>query len=128
MINTLLTFLIANTSNFTAISHAWTLDPVDNLDVKTPILYVYAGEDTAGEEAGDQLVAKMLTQTIHIYIVCDIADLDARKSELRGAAIGWSAGTNYTDLALVSGRVIGLKGAVVWWEEIYANRVKISEL
>lgn len=128
MINALITHLIANTTNFTAVEHSWPLEPVDNLDDKTPILYVFSGEDTAGEDAADNLVAKMVTQTIHIYIVCDIVDLDARKSELRGAAMGWSAGANYTALAFISGRVFGLKGKIVWWEEIYANRVKISEL
>lgn len=128
MINELITHLIANTSNFTSIDHAWTLEPVDNVNDKIPILYVFAGEDTAGESADDNLVAKMLTHVTHIYIVCAIADLDARKTELREAAMGWSAGTNYTDLALISGRVIGLKGGVVWWEDLYANRVKITEL
>jgi hypothetical protein len=128
MISELIAALSENTVNFTAVSHAWTIDPVDNLSEKMPILFVFAGDDDFGEDGTDGLIAKMATQTIHIYIVCEIADLDARKSELRGAAIGWSAGENYTDLAPISGKVIAIKGSVVWWDEIYANRVKISEL
>lgn len=128
MITEFIAHLVAETSNFTEVDHAWTMVPVDKIGDRIPALWVFAGEDDFGEDGTDGLVAKMLTTSIRVYVVCNIAVLDARKSELRGAAIGWSAGANYTDLAPVSGRVKGLNGGVVWWEEIYANRVKITEL
>ncbi|CAE7161651.1 unnamed protein product [Symbiodinium microadriaticum] len=111
---------------FSTVGHAWTINPVEKLKDAMPVAYVFAGDETFGDQADDLITAKMMTERIVVYIVCENADLSDRKSDVRTAAIGWSPGAAYTDLAPVSGRLIDIKGSAYWWEYVFETRIKIS--
>lgn len=127
MIEALITHLTAQTENFTTIDHAWDTEPVDDVRGLMPALYLFPGDEMTQQDGTDYLTSKMVHSDVHVYIVCKHTDLEARKTELRTAALGWSAGAAYTDLALVSARMVSLKGGLAWWEDVYRNAVTIRE-
>lgn len=128
MIDDFITYLTNNTESFTTIEHAWTMEPVESINDQVPALYPFRDEDSAAGDGTDKVVARMMTRIIRVQIVCRIADFDALQSELYGAALGWSAGPAFTELAPEGGNMLALKGSLFWWEERFSNRVKISSL
>ncbi|WP_339869076.1 phage tail terminator protein [Pseudohongiella nitratireducens] len=127
MIDSLITYLQANTENFTTIDHAWTTEPVDEVRGLAPALWLFPDEEDTEADGTDYLVSNMLHKDVGIYIVCDISELEARKAELRTAAIGWRAGPSYHDLHLVRGKMLSIKGSLAWWHETYRNAVVLRE-
>lgn len=127
MIDAFVTYMKANVAGFAAITHAKDQAPVDVAGTDLPLLGIFPGDDSTAEDGTDYLESKMLTSTLLVHLVCPIEDWETLRATVRTAAIGWSAGAVYTDLALVSGQILQLKGGVIWWEERYANRHIIRE-
>ncbi len=127
MIPSLLEHLGDATESFTTIAHAWDTEPVDNVRDLIPALFLFAGDEVTEQDGTDYLTSKRLHQEVHVYVVCLVEDLEELKTELRQAAIGWSPGANYTDLAIVSGKMISLKGGLAWWEDVYRAAVTIRQ-
>jgi len=127
MIDTLIQRLTVQTQSFATITHAQDQQPVDDLNSQTPLLGIFPGQDSTESDGTDFLESKMLTIVVLVHMVCLIEELDTLKPELRGAVIGWSPGAQYTDMELVSGELLQLKGGLVWWEEKYSTRRLIRE-
>lgn len=127
MIDAFIAHLQANTASFATITHAKDQQPIDDIAAELPLIGVFPGDDQTSEDGAEYLVSKMLNSIIQVHLVCPIENWESLKTELRTAAIGWSAGGEYTDLALVGGNILQLKGGVIWWQERYANQVIIRE-
>lgn len=108
---------------FTSREHAWDTRPVEVSRDALPLLYAYMGDESVANDGTDLTVSHRLGVTVHIYIVCKIEDLEARKDDLRTAVIGWNPGAadGWDDMHLSSGKVLDLKGGIVWWEDIYTS-------
>jgi len=127
MIDALIAYLESNTENFVTIDHAWETEPVDEIRDTTPALYLFPGDEDTQKDGTDYLVSNMLDMEVNIYVVCEIAALEARKTELRSAAIGWRPGQNFHDLHLMRGRLVALKGGLAWWQDTYGTASVIRE-
>ena len=127
MITEIIARLNSETENFTTIDHAWDTEPVDDVRDVIPALYLFPGDESTENDGTDYLESKRVHAEMHVYVVCDISDLEARKAELRAALIGWPPTAAYTDLGLVSGKTVSLKGGLVWWQDVYRTAVTIRE-
>lgn len=127
MIDELIAHLQDTVVSFASVRHAKDQEPVDDDDLELPLLGIFPGDEKTEEDGTDYLTSKMVHMDVHIYIVCGSEELEARKKELRKALMGWSAGPHYTDLSIVAGSIISLKGGIAWWKDIYRCGVTIRE-
>lgn len=127
MIDSLITFLDSQLKGYYEIKHAFDLDPVEKKRNTLPALYLWPGTDEGSGDSTDTYVSKRLRRTAHIHLVCKIEELETRLAELRTKCIGWNAGAGYDDLEHEAGRVVSLKGGVIWWEETYFNFIVVRE-
>lgn len=129
MIDNIITYLAetntVTSAEFKQVEHAWTMEPViEEIDDK-PALFVFPGDDTANQDNTDNLVSNMVVQNVHFFLICDLTDYDRLIAILRTAMIGYSAGSSYTDLEMISSRTMAIKGGVIWREEVYFNEILI---
>ena len=124
MIDSFITHLEDNTQSFKRITHAKDQQPVDDIEEELPFLGVFPGDDSTRDDDArtDYIESKMITSILLVHLVCEVEDFEALRAELRTASIGWCADQNYTDLTLMSGEVLSLKGGVIWWQEKYSSR------
>lgn len=129
MIDAFIEYLNSNTSGFKRITHAKDQQPVDELEAELPLLGVFPGDDStrSNEDRTDYIESKMIESCILVHLVCEVEAFEDLRKSLRSAAIGWCASEHHTDLTLMSGKVLQLKGGVIWWQDLYSSRHLIRE-
>ncbi len=113
-----------------SIEYAWDSEPTEIKRDDLPKLFTFPGDEATADDGTSDIVSRRLQREAHIYLVCQIDDLEDLKTETRSAVIGWNPGAadGYDDMQLVSGRMVNLKGGVVWWEDIYTTWRTIREV
>lgn len=110
------------------VAQAFTLTPVDNLTSTCPACYVLPIGENAGANELDNAVRQSLTTDWGLFLVCEVADLDAVRLAVRGAVLGWQPNTAAEQTTFVSGEILDLKGRYLWWRDVYRTTTYIRAL
>jgi len=129
MIDAYIAHLQEVTAQFKRITHAKDQEPVDQLDEELPLIGVFPGEDSTSsqEVRTDYFEAKTIETNLLVHLVCAVEDFEGLRNVLRDASIGWCMDGYHTDLTLMEGHVIQLKGGVIWWQDKYSSRHQVRE-
>ncbi|NIB44816.1 hypothetical protein HBA55_34870 [Pseudomaricurvus alkylphenolicus] len=125
MIEVVIARLKAQASAFKSVEFALDMDPIEDLKEETPAILVWPGEESAAASVHDSAVRQQLQQQIELFIVCDISDIEVRKSEVRQLLLGWQPTTYHNPIELVKGKPQELKASYVWWRETYLTATHI---
>ena len=118
MIAELITRLQAADVGYETIQHAWTLDALDAINETMPLALFVPGP--ADAEASQSLpIRQRVTETVVVVTICPWAELDALRSGLYGALLGYQHGSAYTELEYRQGEVNRIGGSIVQWMDMF---------
>lgn len=122
MIEDLYTYLDANKpTGITTVKKGWEEEALAKESETVDTIFLSLGDEDLEETDHDFVVGYWATQYVTVIICCDIANLDARKTAVRAAALGWSQSGQHTSLQPAGGQVVGRNGDTVYWAESYFN-------
>lgn len=107
--------------SFVRVELAFDAEPIDKLDANNvPALMIFPGSYEALERASDNRIDQREDQALGTHMVCEIADFEARRSEVIAALMGFQFTAEAGMFSLVSGETKGIRGSMIWWEEFYS--------
>lgn len=127
LLDNIQTRLAAQLGNFNTVALSWTSQPLEDFDEDLPAALHYLESDDSGPSPFGNETIQPGETTIAVLIVCPLADLETRRSELRAALVGWepdAVGTTVYDVfEHVTGQSLAILGQICWWKDTFtANR------
>ncbi len=117
-------YLVSKGLSFTTIDHAWTMEPVDKLDVPTPMLLVYPGQVGAQPSQFALRVIQDGSEQTVFLIICKSAELKSLEEELRLAFLGYEMSEHHSGMEFVGGAPEGIRGQYIWWKCTFQTQLQ----
>lgn len=118
MIAQLIARLEAAGTDYDTIQHAWSLDVVDNLNTPMPMAILIPGPAQT-EPSASLPIRQRVTETVVVMTICPWNELDALRSQLYSALLGYEHAQEYTELEHRNGEVSRINGSVVQWMDMF---------
>jgi hypothetical protein len=120
-VDAIVTALQGASTDFVNIDHAWTAEPLDDLNAETPALMLLPGPISAPPNRGDMHVSQMAQEQLHCDIVCEHNELDALRSQLLEQVLGMELTQHHSMMEYLSGNAQGVNGRYIWWRDIFVT-------
>jgi hypothetical protein len=121
MIPTIITALKAAVTDFVTIEHAFSMEPVDDLEAKAPAAYLYQGEGKGMDDYADSCVIKREQRSVVVLIVCKWTDLETLRDQTKAVIRGYQYKPEQTPLILASSQTVKIRGEYIWRKDIYTT-------
>ena len=104
---------------------AWSMQPVEELSEDTPACFVFPSNESAGGNAFDNAVVQQVSTEWSLMLVCETAQMEALRAEIRGLILGWQATDLHQPLTFSNGQAVDIKGDYIWWRDTYFSSIHI---
>lgn len=121
MIPSIITALKAAGTDFVTIDHALSMEPIDNLEVGTPALFLFEGEGKGLDSDGDSCVEQVEVRSVIAFIVCPWVDLETLRDQEKNVIRGYQFKPAQTPLKLASSQTVSIKGEYIWRKDTYTT-------
>lgn len=121
MIPALIAKLQAANTSFVTIEHAWSTEPLDELEAKAPAIFLYEGNGKGLDSDSDSCVQQVEVRSVVSFIVCKWVDLETLRNEAKAVIRGHQPGETMTPLKLLSSSTESIKGEYIWRKDIYTT-------
>lgn len=121
------TQLLAPAGSFKTVAKAYSMTPLENLQVQTPALLFMPGKDEGGEPTAWNPVRQTVVRRIHAFVLGDVDEIHDLCNELRPVMLGYRpySDKTYTRLELETGEPTDIKG-VMWYVDTYMTRYQLT--
>lgn len=125
MINELIAYLQSNTISFKTISYSWEMQPFDDPLNNSPALLVFHGDDDSLPSNLDNCISQESFVEVGIFIISTHAEMDALKTELRAAVLGWQYNVNHTGMEHKKGSLQNITAKYIWWLDTFTTTTNL---
>lgn len=108
------------TTDYSSIQHAWTMEPVAELNAEAPLLLLLPGNVSAQPSDGDNFVSQQAQERVICITVCKMADLGKLRAQLLEAMIGLQLSEYHAMMEYVNGNSEGVHGDYLWWKDVFS--------
>lgn len=122
MIDALIDHLRQNAPSFVTITHALSMEPIDDLTEESPAAYLYLGGESASLSDGDGYIAQEVTRTIACFVVGRHDRMMDLRTEIRALILNYQADAYHTPCEFVGGETATINGEYQWWQDTYITR------
>lgn len=123
----MITYLQANTTDFTTIAYAPDMQPIDDMAQQTPAAYLYQHEESARLPDGDGYIAQEVTQVVNVFIVARHRDMAALRATLRQLLLNYQVDSAHTPMWFMAGASQRIAGEYQWWLDSYQTLTHYRE-
>ena len=121
LVTDLITQITSNSSTFTTVEHAWTMEPFEQPDINAPAIFIFTGKEQSKPSITDMCTVQECTKEVDIMYVCAVADVEAIQTEINSLVQGWQYNSNYLPLEHSRSEPQEIKGNYMWMLEIFTT-------
>ncbi len=96
----------------------------DEISYELPMVFVYAGKETATENQLINATSQALYSRFHVVIAAtnsteSLEPIEDIREQIRAAFDDWQPSANLAPVTFVEGDVIEISKRLIWWKETY---------